>query len=225
MSLHIDIITDNKTMKKCNKCNIEKTLDLYPIRSDTGKYRNTCKKCESLRSVYKYNNDENRKKYVSDWHKNNKEYIKEYKKNNEERIKANRYITDKVLRTNPEYKIVKNGRDKINSALKSNSKDDTTIKLIGLNKSDYREYLECMFDDNMSWENYGNYWHVDHIIPVSLFDLTIKENQYKAFNFKNTRPLNAKENLLKGNRSISNLYDIVGIDLIVKKFSIKLKTR
>lgn len=28
----------------------------------------------------------------------------------------------------------------------------------------------------MSWENHGIYWHLDHIIPCSAFDLTKKQN-------------------------------------------------
>jgi hypothetical protein len=73
-----------------------------------------------------------------------------------------------------------------------------------------------MFDDKMTLENYGSYWGVDHIVPLSFFDLTIKENQFKAFNFRNTRPLENIENISKNNRSITQLYDTIGIDIFNK---------
>jgi hypothetical protein len=41
----------------------------------------------------------------------------------------------------------------------------------------------------MNWDNHGLIWEVDHIIPCSSFDLTIEDNIYKCFNYKNTQPL------------------------------------
>ena len=41
----------------------------------------------------------------------------------------------------------------------------------------------------MNWKNHGKIWEVDHITPLSKFDLTIEENIYKAFNYRNTQPL------------------------------------
>ena len=46
----------------------------------------------------------------------------------------------------------------------------------------------------MNWENYGTYWEIDHIKQIITFDLNLEENQYLAFNYKNTRPLSSKEN-------------------------------
>jgi len=51
----------------------------------------------------------------------------------------------------------------------------------------------------MSWGNYGE-WHIDHIKPISSFDLTNEYELKKAFHYSNTQPLLAKENLSKGNK-------------------------
>ena len=49
-------------------------------------------------------------------------------------------------------------------------------------------------------ENYGSIWHIDHVIPISKFDLDSEEQQCLAFHWINTMPLASKENLQKNNR-------------------------
>jgi hypothetical protein len=77
---------------------------------------------------------------------------------------------------------------------------DKYSSLIGLSMSNYIKWLEFQFDDKMSWDNYGTYWHIDHVMPCSLFDLTIEEEILKCFNWKNLRPLNGIDNIKKGNK-------------------------
>ena len=59
--------------KICNKCGVEKDIDDFELRSDTHKYRNTCKDC--------------RKMYSKEWHKKNISHIKEYLETNKEYIR------------------------------------------------------------------------------------------------------------------------------------------
>jgi hypothetical protein len=63
--------------------------------------------------------------------------------------------------------------------------------------------LEGLFRDGMSWDNYGvNGWHIDHIKPLSAFDLTIESNLYLVWNYTNLRPLWATDNLRKGKKYV-----------------------
>ena len=48
----------------------------------------------------------------------------------------------------------------------------------------------------MSWDNYGT-WHIDHILPLSKFDLSKREDFLIACNYKNLQPLWADENIRK----------------------------
>ena len=49
-------------------------------------------------------------------------------------------------------------------------------------------------------DNHGSEWHIDHVIPLSKFDLNIPEQQLIAFNWRNTMPLSCSENLSKNNK-------------------------
>lgn len=53
----------------------------------------------------------------------------------------------------------------------------------------------------MTWDNWApKGWHVDHIIPLSSFDLTNRDQLLAACHYTNLQPLWAKENLQKGAR-------------------------
>jgi len=55
----------------------------------------------------------------------------------------------------------------------------------------------------MTWENYGkNGWHVDHIIPISFFNMEDATEQRMCFHYTNLQPLWWKENLEKSNKLI-----------------------
>ena len=60
--------------KICNKCGIEKSIQEFEFRTDTGKYRNTCKEC--------------RKHYLKKWHEENKDHVQQYLEEKKELIKA-----------------------------------------------------------------------------------------------------------------------------------------
>ena len=52
----------------------------------------------------------------------------------------------------------------------------------------------------MSWDNYGSYWHIDHIRPCASFNLQNEEEQQICFHYSNLQPLTAKDNIIKGAR-------------------------
>ena len=71
--------------------------------------------------------------------------------------------------------------------------------LLGISIDELRVYLEALFKDGMNWENYGK-WHIDHIIPISSFDLSTLNGQKEAMNYKNLQPLWALDNMRKGKK-------------------------
>lgn len=54
----------------------------------------------------------------------------------------------------------------------------------------------------MNWDNYGSYWHIDHIKPISLFKYETAEDPEfkKCWALDNLQPLEKIANLKKGNK-------------------------
>lgn len=71
-------------------------------------------------------------------------------------------------------------------------------QVVGYTLADLRKHLERQFVGRMSWANYGK-WHIDHIVPVSSFDVTSADDDaFRAcWALTNLRPLWARENLKK----------------------------
>jgi len=92
-------------------------------------------------------------------------------------------------------------RDRIYKALKKQNakKCKSTSILIGTSIKEFKQHIESQFSEGMSWDNHGE-WHIDHIRPLSSFDLTQKAEQLKAFHYTNCQPLWAKDNIRKSNK-------------------------
>lgn len=89
-------------------------------------------------------------------------------------------------------------RTRIGKIIKNNQKSGSAVKDLGCSIEDFKKYLQSKFQDGMTWENYGE-WHIDHIKPLSLFNLTDKQQFLQACNYINLQPLWAEENLRKSN--------------------------
>ena len=60
--------------------------------------------------------------------------------------------------------------------------------LTGQTKAGLRKYLEHKFQRGMNWKNYGD-WEIDHIVPVSQFNLTRESDARKAYHYTNLKPV------------------------------------
>ena len=75
-------------------------------------------------------------------------------------------------------------------------KINSTPEYLGVDMVSYKAYLESMFTLEMSWENQGEVWHIDHIIPLA--SANEEWELIDLLHFTNTQPMLAEENLSKG---------------------------
>ena len=77
----------------------------------------------------------------------------------------------------------------------------TAEDLLGCTVQHFKQHLEARFTTGMTWANHGNDgWHIDHIRPVSSFDLADAAQRQACFHFANTQPMWATENRKKGHK-------------------------
>jgi len=180
---------------------------------------NNKEKASEYAKEYHENNREELSIKGIEYRKNNKEKINEYNKkryqNNKEEIsiKAKKYRENHKeernerqnnrIKTDINYKLTCNLRSRLTRAIKNNQKSGSAVDDLGCGISELILYLESKFQPGMNWDNW-NYrgWHIDHIIPLSSFNLTIREELLKAVNYANLQPLWAKDNISKNNKII-----------------------
>ena len=126
---------------------------------------------------------------------------KKYSKSDKRRNYIREYNFNK-RRIDINFKINEN----ISNAIRKCLNDSQTNKnkkhwenIIEQNLLDILNYLENQFDENMSWNNYGIYWQIDHIIPVSSYNFNLPFEIKKCWNKNNLRPLEKYQNNSKSN--------------------------
>lgn len=125
----------------------------------------------------------------------------EWKKQNPDRLKVYNVRAMVKLKNDPAALIRKEARRIIYDGLKSKAiKSQLLEKLIGISKIEFKLLLESKFKDDMSWDNYGSYWQVDHIKPLILFNVLDETEYSQCSHYSNLQPLLAVENLKKGKK-------------------------
>ena len=118
-----------------------------------------------------------------------------------ERFRHNRLRCKDCERDDPLSTIIRRTRTRIIACLRK--KDKHTIEYLGCNCSFYVKWI-LNNNSKYTFENYGTEWHIDHVIPLSKFDLNNDDEQLIAFNWRNTMPLSCKENLSKNNKILKS---------------------
>lgn len=129
----------------------------------------------------------------------NKQKLEHYRKNRKLILaRASEYEKDK-LRNDPHFRFKHSLRSRIRIAIKNKYKSGSAVRDIGCSGEEAFKYIESLFSEGMSWNNYGE-WHIDHIRPLASFNLEDRDQFLEAVNYKNLRPLWASDNLSKGDK-------------------------
>ncbi len=162
---------------------------------------------EEIRAKAKEYHQKNKEKLRAqrkEYHQKNKDWLNEksrnYQKANRDKLRI--YLNNK-RRTNRQFKLAHYLRARLRSSLKENIKSGSAVKNLGCSLEELKAYLESKFQPGMTWDNWSvNGWHIDHIKPLSSFDLSNKEQLAEACHYTNLQPLWAKDNLSKGDKII-----------------------
>lgn len=206
-------------MRRCRVCNIEKPATIDHFYLDRGHLQTICKPCfnAARKARYLANKDQERRRQ-KEYYAENKDYLaityKSYAERNKDRKtayqaeyrmrhknKAKEYAREYMRQRRSkdiEFKIKDCLRSRLNKVIKFGYKSVATIELIGCSVHELMQHLENRFSNGMTWENYGSYWHIDHVRPCASFDLKDQEQQKQCFHYSNLQPLKAIENIRKG---------------------------
>lgn len=132
--------------------------------------------------------------YKKNWQKLHKEElkIKQRKYYEEHREKINKALVEKRL-TDVEFKLKYYLRTRLRCAIKGNYKSGSAVKDLGCPIEFLKDYIAAQFYDDMTWDNWGPVWELDHIKELHTFDLTDREQFLKANNYTNLQPLTILE--------------------------------
>lgn len=188
-------------LKTCKTCAKEKEATEFVIKSRGKDWSNP--NCLGCRREYKRKwYSANRGKaigYVKKWYENNPEKASEVardnSKNHRERINRRRR---QRRTTDPKFKLECLLRGRIRQAISSlRGKPGSAVRDAGCSMGELKLYLEHGFTEEMSWENHGEFWELDHIVPLAAFDLTDREQFLKACHYTNLQPLSKEEHKRK----------------------------
>lgn len=97
------------------------------------------------------------------------------------------------------YRLAESLRNRLYMAIKAGATQGDAVRLLGCSIQELREHIERQFSPGMTWGNWSRHgWHIDHIRPLSSFDLSDPEQARIACHHANLRPLWAAENISKG---------------------------
>ena len=182
-------------IKRCSKCKmIYLKSNFYKDITKNDGYRPSCKICCQK---YYYNNQNQLLNNQKIYNKNNRDKINAY-----ERQKRK---TDCIF--NLSCKI----RQKTNYAFKSHINKMNI--LIGCSNYHLRKWIIYQLYGDMTLENYGIIWCLDHCYPLSKIN-EFEMNKY--INWINIRPMYITDNIIKGDKIDHRLYLLQQIKIFFK---------
>lgn len=172
---HKSVIKYPYQTKLCHACKLEKSVSEYYV--DNGYYRGNCKDCEKKIKV-EYRKDPANKSRLRTYHK---------------QYRNSRRIIDPVYRLRVDIPTI------IRRSIKKKYYKDSIWNYLPYTPIQLKEHLEKQFEASMTWDNHGDYWHIDHIIPQAAFQYDSENHPdfIKCWALNNLRPLKATDNMHK----------------------------
>jgi len=168
--------------KQCRACGNNKPVDEFGFCEKNNKYRSSCKTCEAAYSAARRAIPEVMASIA----------LYRRLRRHAERINGTRN-RDRVA-----FYI----RDSIRKGYQSSVVKNAT----GFSINQLKRHLERQFTKGMTWEVFNTgAIHIDHIIPISNFDLSNPDEVKACWELSNLRPMWAKDNIRKSAKVLTLL--------------------
>lgn len=198
--------------KNCNHCQ----LSFIAHRKDNVF---CCKKCKC--AAYKQGHLEEISQYKERYYQNNKEKedaktyswresnLKEYKAYTQNYYLENKeWIIARVsdynrqaYKSKPQFRLKNIIRRRLGRLHLKRIGVKSYSSLYGTTIENVVKHIEGLFYEkdsrNMSWNNFGTKWQIDHIVPLCKFDLLDIEQLQKACHYTNLQPLWIEDHCIK----------------------------
>lgn len=180
-------------MKICTKCKTVKSFkEFYKRTISKDGLALVCKECSAKYKKEYFLSSKNREVV------NNQR--KRWRRKNVEVYKKNRDRWNVKARSKPGGRLRDCIAIAIGRSLKGLKSGRSWESLVGYTLKELQRHLEKQFKNGMSWDNYGTYWHIDHKIPIVVFNFEKSDDLdfKRCWSLKNLQPLLAIENYCKG---------------------------
>jgi len=166
-------------------------IKVYEPRKSILEYR-------KYREKYTLEHKEKMREYQKDYNSTHRKEAKEYRHQHREEIRD----YERQRNKNPQIKLNRNVSSAINISLRGKKQGRHWENLVGYTLADLQTHLEKQFTSGISWDNYGQGWHIDHIIPVSAFLFNSPEDSdfKRCWSLNNLRPAWASYNMSKNDK-------------------------
>lgn len=217
--------------KICSKCKQEKDIELFnKKKSSKDGYDTICKECQHIydearkekrreytkqrsaekREYYRKYNQEHREeklRYNQEHNEKQKQYCRDYRLKNIDRLRLYDRERSRLRYQTPIARLQRNISTQLCFCLKEKKNNMHWEGLLPYTSQQLIEHIEKQFTPKMSWNNYGIYWELDHIIPQNTFNITSVDCiDFKiCWSLANLRPLEkiANRSRPKDGRDIS----------------------
>jgi hypothetical protein len=182
-------------MKSCCCCSqIKENAAFAKCSKSKNGLQSFCKDCQKQ---YRTRNKEKVNAQIKVWRSCHPGWYREYQNN-----RSKKDIS---------YKLTRRLRQRLYDITRDNQKAGSAVRDLGCSPKELKQHLEKLFyvrctGQQMCWEDILNgEVHIDHITPLSKFNLEDKEQFLKAFHYSNLQPLWEEDNNEK--------YDKIPIEL------------
>jgi len=121
-----------------------------------------------------------------------------YRRSHLSQVNARLRVWRRKRMRNIQFRLERNLRSRLNGVLRGSIKTGSAVRDLGCSILSLKSWLEHKFTSGMSWDNYGAVWQIDHVVPLSAFDLCDRSQLLKACHFTNLQPLSVADNVRKG---------------------------